>query len=163
MSSVSFVVDGMLGSLARKLRMFGFDTLYYNHTEDTELLTIGMQEGRVLLTRDKMLFQRAINGGISSVLLDGSDDVDDMAHVLKSSGIYSAEFLPEKSRCPLCNSVLDKRNKDSIDKLIPAKVLNMHERFYFCKQCNKVYWEGSHFKKLQEFGLNVKMRLNNAS
>ncbi|MFQ5940644.1 MAG: Mut7-C RNAse domain-containing protein [Nitrososphaerales archaeon] len=163
MSSVRFVVDGMLGNLARKLRLFGFDTLYYNDINDERLIEIGKQEGRVLLTCDKKLFQRAMNAGVSGVLLNGSGNVDDMVHVLKNSGIYYVEFLPDKSRCPLCNGMLDIRDKNSINKLIPDQVLNIHERFYFCKQCNKVYWEGSHMKKLKEFALTVKRRLGNAS
>ena len=73
-----FVVDGMLGSLARKLRMFGFDTLYYNDADDDRLIEVGKQENRVILTCDKMLFQRAINIGLDSILLVGSNDVDDM-------------------------------------------------------------------------------------
>jgi len=163
MSSIRFIADGMLGSLARKLRMFGFDTLYYNDIDDDKLIEIGKQQERILLTCDKMLFQRAVNAGICSVLLDGSSDADDMAHVLKSNRIYSVEFLPEKSRCPLCNGALDICDKNSINKLIPEKVVSMHEKFYLCKQCNKVYWEGSHLKKLQQFGLDVQRRLNDAS
>jgi len=163
MISVSFIVDGMLGSLSRKLRMFGFDTLYYNDTDDDKLIEICKQQDRILLTCDKMLFQRAMNAGINSVLLDGSGDANDMAHVFKNTGIHAIEFLPEKSRCPLCNSILDIRDKDSVKKLVPDNVLNAQERFYFCKQCNKVYWEGSHMKKLQEFGLNVQRMLNHAS
>jgi uncharacterized protein with PIN domain len=163
MISVSFIVDGMLGSLSRKLRMFGFDTLYYNDIDDDKLIEISKQEGRILLTCDKMLFQRATNAGISGLLLEGSGDADDMTHVLKNYGIYSIKFLPEKSRCSLCNSILDTRDKDSVKKLVPENVITMQERFYFCKQCNKVYWEGSHMKKLQEFGLNVQRLLNHAS
>ena len=163
MSYVSFVVDSMLGSLARKLRIFGFDTLYYNDVDDDKLIEIGHQQDRSLLTCDKMLFQRAMNTGTRSVLLEGPSDVDDMVHVLKKSGIYSVEFLPEKSRCPRCNGILVICDRDSVKKLIPEKVIRMHEQFYFCKECNKVYWEGSHLKKLQEFELHVRKRLNDAS
>ncbi|MEM2759751.1 MAG: Mut7-C RNAse domain-containing protein [Nitrososphaerales archaeon] len=163
MSSVRFIADGMLGSLARKLRMFGFDTLYYNDIEDEKLLAIGRQEDRTLLTRDKSLFQRAVKAGISSMLLEGIDDVDYMVHVMKNSGIRSVEFVPAKSRCPLCNGEIDMRDIGSLDKSIPKKVVDTHTRFYVCKKCGKVYWEGSHFTKLQQFGLDVMRRLNNAS
>ncbi|MFQ6135141.1 MAG: Mut7-C RNAse domain-containing protein, partial [Nitrososphaerales archaeon] len=33
-----FVVDGMLGSLARKLRIFGYDTVYDAKIGDKEIL-----------------------------------------------------------------------------------------------------------------------------
>lgn len=163
MSSVRFLADGMLGSLARKLRMFGFDTLYFNNIDDDKLIEIGKEQNRVLLTCDKMLFQRAINADVCSILLDGVADVDDMVHVLKNNKIFSVEFLPERSRCPVCNGMLDTRDKNSINELVPNRVIDMHETFYVCKQCKKVYWEGSHMKKLREFVLNVKRKLNDES
>ncbi len=47
-----FVADAMLGSLARKLRIFGFDTLYFKDGGDSELLKLAKSEGRILLTSD---------------------------------------------------------------------------------------------------------------
>jgi hypothetical protein len=163
MSSVRFIVDGMLGSLARKLRVFGFDTLYLNDAEDERLIEMAKQQGRVLLTCDKMLFQRAINTDIASILLEGAGDVDDMISVLRSARIHSIELFPVKSRCPMCNGLLDVCDRNSVSMKVPARVMNAHERFYLCKDCKKVYWEGSHFKKLREFELNVKRGLKDES
>ncbi|MGI0001590.1 MAG: Mut7-C RNAse domain-containing protein, partial [Nitrososphaeraceae archaeon] len=50
--SPSFLVDAMLGNIARKLRIFGYDTLYLKDTPDTSVLEIASREKRVLLTRD---------------------------------------------------------------------------------------------------------------
>ena len=127
MSSVCFIADGMLGSLARKLRIFGFDTLYYNDVDSIQCYLLKFK------------------------------------NILRNYKINFVEFLPENSRCPICNNILDRCDKNSINKLIPEKIFNIHERFYLCKQCNKVYWEGSHLKKLREFGLFVKRGLNDTS
>lgn len=154
-----FVVDGMLGSLARKLRMFGFDTLYYNDAEDQKLIEVGLNEGRVLLTCDRTLFQKAMRVGLNSILLTGANDVDDLAHIFTSFNFDSIEFVSEKSRCPMCNDPLEIRNRDSVKNYVPAGVLDRHSTFYFCKRCSKAYWEGSHFKKLEEFEQNVNRRL----
>jgi hypothetical protein len=155
-----FVVDGMLGSLARKLRMFGFDTLYYNNAEDEKLIEIGLKENGVLLTGDRSLFQRAMKVGLHSILLTGADEVDDIAHVLKSLDIASVKIVSEKSRCPICNEQLEKSDRNSVKNYVPAGVLDKHSEFYFCKKCSKVYWEGSHFKKLEEFEHSVNKRLS---
>ena len=48
-----FVVDGMLGSLARWQRILGYDTDYVNQRDDPELVRIARAENRVLLTRDR--------------------------------------------------------------------------------------------------------------
>jgi len=155
-----FVVDGMLGSLARKLRMFGFDTLYYNDAEDQRLIEVGLNDSRVLLTCDRTLFQKAMKMGLNSILLTGANDADDLAHVFKSFNIYSVEFVSEKSRCPICNDPLEMRDRNSIKNHVPAGVLDRHSKFYFCKNCSKAYWEGSHFKKLEEFEQSVNRRLS---
>lgn len=154
-----FVVDGMLGSLARKLRMFGFDTLYYNDAEDETLVEVGLKESRVLLTGDRVLFQRAIKLGLDSILLTEENDLDALAHVFKSLNIGSIALVSEKSRCPICNTMLEMRDKNSMKEYVPAGVLDKHEKFYFCKKCNKAYWEGSHFRKLEELEQNVNRRI----
>jgi uncharacterized protein len=48
--SIAFLADAMLGSIARKLRIFGFDTLYNAQVNDDEILKIGMEQDRVILT-----------------------------------------------------------------------------------------------------------------
>jgi uncharacterized protein with PIN domain len=68
--SPSFLVDAMLGNIARKLRIFGYDTLYLKDTSDTSILGIAMREKRILLTRDKELFRRVIKEGIEGMLLE---------------------------------------------------------------------------------------------
>ncbi|MGH9933737.1 MAG: Mut7-C RNAse domain-containing protein [Nitrososphaerales archaeon] len=155
-----FVVDGMLGSLARKLRMFGFDTLYYNDAEDKRLIEIGLKESRVLLTGDRALFQRAMKMGLNTILLNGVDEVDDLAHILQGLDIASIKIVSEKSRCPMCNEPLETSDRNSMKDYVPAGVLDKHSEFYFCKKCSKAYWEGSHFRKLEEFERNVNSRLN---
>lgn len=157
-----FVADGMLGSLARKLRMFGFDTLYYNDAEDHRLVEVGLKDGRVLLTSDRTLFQKAVKMELRSILLTGESDQDDFVHILSSLGISKIEFVSERSRCPLCNSALEEGNRDSVSGLVPAGVVERHSRFYLCMKCSKAYWEGSHFSKMVEFERTVNGRLSKA-
>ena len=56
--SPRFVVDGMLGSLARWLRLLGYDADYDNRRDDAELVRLARAENRVLLTRDQELAAR---------------------------------------------------------------------------------------------------------
>ena len=62
-NSISFLADAMLGSIARKLRIFGFDTIYLAHARDDEILKIGIEQDRVILTADKELFKRIVKVG----------------------------------------------------------------------------------------------------
>ena len=45
----------MLGSLARKLRIFGYDTLYFREGSDAELERVAIAEDRVIVTADRGL------------------------------------------------------------------------------------------------------------
>ncbi len=159
------VVDSMLGSMARKLRFFGFDTLYYNSIDDSSLLDVCLREGRVLVTMDEELHRRAENLGIKSILVNssykGSVDlsISTMEAILKALGVSCIRFNAEHSRCSLCNSKLEYTDKHMLKGLVHDNILALYERFYICRGCNKVYWEGSHVKRLKEFAKEVNARL----
>ena len=53
-----FLADAHLGGLAHLLRMAGFDTLYDNNYQDSEIETIAARDGRIVLTRDRELLKR---------------------------------------------------------------------------------------------------------
>lgn len=53
--SPKFVADHMLGSLARWLRMMGYDTVYNKALDDGQLAALARAESRFVLTRDKEL------------------------------------------------------------------------------------------------------------
>jgi uncharacterized protein with PIN domain len=57
-SSIRFIADAHLGGLARLLRMAGFDTLYDNHYDDSDIEAVALAENRVVLTRDLELLKR---------------------------------------------------------------------------------------------------------
>jgi uncharacterized protein with PIN domain len=72
---LKFVVDSMHGTLARKLRIFGFDTVHDQLSDDT-LLEIGRRERRVIVTSDRDLHRTAQKNGLNSVLLECENDED---------------------------------------------------------------------------------------
>lgn len=50
---VRFVADVHLGTLARYLRLLGFDTLWRNDLDDDEIIDLSLAEKRIILTRDR--------------------------------------------------------------------------------------------------------------
>ena len=54
---MKFVVDRMLGKLAKGLRMLGYDTIYYRGEDVGPLIQLARQEDRVILTRNTKLTQ----------------------------------------------------------------------------------------------------------
>ena len=59
MEDPRFLVDSMLGTLAKWLRILGYDTEYDACLNDNKLVRLARGEGRILLTRTlRVRFQR---------------------------------------------------------------------------------------------------------
>lgn len=149
----------MLGSVARKLRIFGFDTLYIAHAHDDEILKVGIEQGRVILTADKELFKRVVKAGARGVLVSGAGDVDDIAHILSKNGVTSVDLGGIGSRCSMCNGLLEERTPEQVKNGVPDRVAECHREFYQCNACGKVYWEGGHLRRIRALARSVDSRL----
>ena len=142
-----FVVDSMLGRLARWLRIRGFDTWYFREIDDRELLELHAGTGRVLLTRDTHLVQCR---GISGHVLVRSDGWEDQLRQVVAD--LSLKVRPERmlTRCLLCNHPLEKLAPEEAYGRIPDYVAGSTSAFRGCRSCDKVYWAGSHRKRMEE-------------
>jgi uncharacterized protein with PIN domain len=149
----------MLGSVARKLRIFGFDTLYVAHAHDDEILKIGIEQNRVILTADKELFKRTVKAGAAGVLVGGASDVEDLVHILAKNGITSVSLDGIGSRCSACNGLLEARTPEQVRDRLPGKVAELQSEFYQCTSCGKVYWEGGHLKRIRSLAKSVDSKL----
>lgn len=159
----SFVADAMLGSVARKLRIFGFDTLYVAHAPDEEILKIGMEQGRVILTADKELFKRVVKAGTAGVLVGGASDLEDLVHILVKNRVTSVSLDGIGSRCSVCNGFLEARTHTQVKDSLPDKVAELQSEFYQCTSCGKVYWEGGHLRRIRSLVKSVDSKLGSAT
>ena len=75
---MKFVVDHMLGRLAKWLRILGYDTVYSPSLDDPDLVRISQAEGRLLLTRDTGIARRK---GIECLLIDSDRLEEQLAQV----------------------------------------------------------------------------------
>lgn len=155
--SEAFLADAMLGSLARKLRIFGFDTDYLVDTDDDEVLKRGIEQGRVILTADKEFFKRITKHGTRGVLVGSEGDLEGMVHVLSKLGL-TLDDEKMGSRCAACNGLLKEVTPKEADG-VPEGVLHHHSQFYKCSSCGKIYWEGGHMERMSDFAKKVRARL----
>ncbi len=144
-----FIVDTMLGNLARWLRILGYDTLYDRRYEDWRILRIAEKENRIIITRDRGLHRRALNRGLKSILIEVDNIAERLAYIALMTGIRLYVDL-SKSRCPICNTQLIKISKEKVRDKVPPKVYKLHDDFWICPRCGKVYWIGSHWRKIEE-------------
>lgn len=138
----------MLGSLARKLRLYGMDVLYTAHTQDSDLLTDAVSEGRILLTADNQLHEQATRRGARSILLKDNTDQDRLVSLFRVLGVKPSAVAPGSSRCPSCNGELVRTPRLKIHDQLPSRVSQNHRTFYRCVSCGKLFWEGSHWRRI---------------
>jgi uncharacterized protein len=145
---VRFVADAMLGSLARKLRIFGFDTVYFRDGPDSELLELAKAQGRVILTSDRALAAGARRRGVLVLLVEGRSERKRLASLEEGAKRESFSLEAGVSRCALCNAPLEPLSSPYVEAHLPAGVKSRHRVYHRCPECDKLYWKGSHWRKL---------------
>ncbi|HTY75834.1 MAG TPA: Mut7-C RNAse domain-containing protein [Candidatus Nanoarchaeia archaeon] len=145
---MNFIVDGMLGKLARWLRMMGHDAQYSKVSDDSELLATAKREHRILLTRDLALYQQACAKNIEACYVEGTTESERLADLAARFGILLDIDL-ERSRCPKCNTKLDLASKEEIACRVEKNTLEYYDIFWKCPGCQAVYWQGAHWVKIR--------------
>ena len=150
--NAGFVADGHLGKLARYLRILGFDVAYDPMAEDAWLIEIMRKDSRALLTRDRrLLMHKVVRHGFCPRSQDAGKQT---VEVVRRFGL--ADALRPFQRCMACNGLLRSVPKDLIlDKLEPKTRL-YYQKFSRCSSCEKIYWQGSHYRPLQDIIETIK-------
>lgn len=140
-----FIADAMLGSLAKWLRILGFNTLYFKKIDDNELIRIAKQKDRMLLTRDTGLAKRkTIN---NCILINSNDTFEQLKEVLLWVKDQRSKVKGDP-RCAACNGEFMPVDKESVIDAMPDYIFLGCDSFFKCKNCGKTYWNGSHKKMM---------------
>lgn len=144
---LTFVVDVHLGKLAAYLRMLGFDALYENSLADSGLARISSEQRRVLLTRDRGLLKHSMV--THGYWLRETESRRQLAEVVARFDL--ARSMRPFSRCMACNGPLEEVAKEQVRGRLPRRTAELHNRFQQCRQCARVYWAGSHRRRMQNW------------
>jgi uncharacterized protein with PIN domain len=139
---MKFIADAMLGKLAKRMRLLGLDVLYDPGLGDNEIIRLSLEQERVILTRDTGLAARPI---ASSHLFIKSGQVREQLEEV------FAECHPEPkplSRCSGCNTPISPVAKEDIQEFVPRHVYEKNTVFFHCPGCGRIYWRGSHVKRM---------------
>jgi uncharacterized protein with PIN domain len=139
-----FVVDSNLGGLARDLRMLGFDSLFRSDYADAEIARISVSERRVLLTRDVALLKR--KEITHAYYVRTTEPIDQAAEVVRRFDL--GDRLEPFTRCLECNEPLETTMLEDVKGLVPDGALREHNIFTRCRICRRVYWHGSHQRRM---------------
>jgi uncharacterized protein with PIN domain len=151
---MKFIADRMLGRLSRWLRLFGYDTLVIRQqeNEDEMLLELAEKEGRILVSRDRVLVRKAMKREVKAYLVQSSEI---MGQLLEMKKEFYIEIEPQMDRCTLCNSTIRKAKPEEMEFIrakeyvYPATIESVTE-FRLCDNCGQVYWMGKHWENIME-------------
>ncbi len=137
----SFAADVMLGKLAKWLRVLGFDA-------------------RSVLLANRALIESLVSGGcipvtrrekfrdIDGVVFIRSDHHFEQLKELISLVSLRSDEVRLFSRCILCNAGLVRIARKAVFGDVPDYVFETASDFRKCPECGRVYWPGSHRRKM---------------
>ncbi len=139
-----FVADVHLGRLAAYLRLLGMDTLYRNDLKDPEIAQIASCEKRTVLTRDRGLLKRA--DVMYGYWIRHTEPRKQLAEVVSRFELGGSADL--FTRCLVCNTPLERADWAAIAARLPQRTAEHFRDFHSCPNCNRVYWKGSHYRRM---------------
>jgi len=139
-----FLVDVMLGRLAKWLRILGYDACCRRVDSGRAMDRPRDPEARLLITRSAKTLEAHGRG-----VFIRSDHVRDQLRQLMDEGWIRPD--PERcfGRCVVCNTVLTDADPESVRESVPEYVRLHHTGGYRrCPACGRTYWQGSHGKRM---------------
>jgi len=141
-----FLCDEMLRRLGRWLRASGYDTVIAEAGQaDRQLVEQACREGRWLLTRDRKMAE--FKQARECVILMTGNDVP--AQVDELGRIFSVDWLHAPfSRCLVCNAPLKDADPARLAE-VPEFSRESLDTLYECSGCHRLYWHGSHVRRMR--------------
>lgn len=140
---MKFICDEMLGTLAKWLRIIGYDTKYARGMKDEEIIEIAIKEDRIVLTRDKMLSRKAMKG----FYIEEKELEKQIERVVKKFKLDVKKNI--FSRCTVCNIPVVKIERSKVEGKVPENVWKNNKEFWICPNCGRIYWMGSHWENIK--------------
>jgi uncharacterized protein with PIN domain len=154
-----FFVDAMLGNIAKKLRLSGFDSQYFADIDDDKLIDSAKKEYRIVVSCDEELIKKTKKLGIKSIYVTKKEEIEQFFEIISSINLKRIQINGTVARCPKCNSLTELVDKNTVKEKIAQLVIKLNDKFWRCKGCNQIYWEGTHIKNLQSFVGKINERL----
>jgi uncharacterized protein with PIN domain len=136
-----FAVDIMLGKLAKWLRALGFDARSMPLDDEARVGSL-ISEGYIPVTRREKFQDRE---GI--IFIRSDNQFEQLKELISTLNVVIEELRPF-SRCSLCNAELIRIPAETVFGAVPDYVFETVSDFRKCPECSRVYWPGSHRKRM---------------
>lgn len=128
-----FDVHGMLGGLAKWLRILGFDAAFP---------CVDPRHGRIFVTSSRAKRYP------EAVYVSSGTALGQLKEVQERIGLpFDRELL--LTRCLRCNEPVGYLPKELAAGRVPDRILAAFASFQHCTACNRVFWDGSHRKRIE--------------
>jgi len=146
--SLKFIVDQNVGRLVKWLRIMGYDTIFFNGSNDSRMIATALAEGRVILTRDTQIMRRRVvtKGLLKAILIQSEYPQEQIRQVIETLNLdcLSRPF----TLCLECNQPLVERSKEQVKDLVPPYVFKTQKQYMECPSCHRIYWRGTHWQSM---------------
>ena len=130
--------------------MMGFDSLFFNGEDDSQMVRQALAEGRVLLTRDTgIMKRRVVTGGRLKAILMESEEPEQQMRQLVATIDIKTQSRPF-TICLECNQLLMAKSKPQVEDRVPHYVFRTQDQYMECPNCHRLYWRGTHWQAMTE-------------
>ncbi|GMQ97498.1 MAG: Mut7-C RNAse domain-containing protein [Gammaproteobacteria bacterium] len=142
-----FIVDANLGRLARYLRLIGFDTIYNNDINDIDLVSVSLNENRIILTRDIGVLKRSLV--THGYFVRATNPRLQLLEVIDRLNLHN--LVSPFSRCTKCNGDIQDVALNEIEGRLPKGTKETYHHFKQCQRCGQIYWGGPHYRRMRRW------------
>ena len=150
---MKFLLTKELGRLARWLRILGFDAVYHDSDNLGTLIIQALRDNRIIVTRRKA----KVDDLEKKTVIIHSDKIQKQLQEVKAKLNLVVDEGKMFTRCTVCNETLKSVKKEEIKAEVPPYAYENHDAFMRCKNCRRVYWQGTHWgnvnKALKKLGI----------
>jgi uncharacterized protein with PIN domain len=129
--------------------MMGYNSVFFNGDDDSQMVKQALAEGRIILTRDTgMMRRRAISSGRVQAVLITSEEPERQMQQLMSILDLKGQSRPF-TLCLECNQPLEKRSREEVAGRVPPYVYRTQTQYMECPNCHRIYWRGTHWAAME--------------
>ena len=128
--------------------MMGYDSLFFDSGDDSQMVAQALAEGRVILTRDtEIMKRRLVTSGRLKAILIASEEPEQQIRQLMDTLDLKGQLRPF-TLCLECNQPLLEKSREEVKDRVPAYVYKTQSQYMECPVCHRVYWRGTHWERM---------------
>ena len=141
-----FIADINIGNIVKYMRVMGLDVYHDSQLSNGEIIEISNTKNRIILTQDKKLLKfKYVSHGM---FIRPGSTIEQIRRIIEYLDIEND--IKPFSRCLRCNTPLSTVQKNKILDRIPPKTKEWCHEYGQCPSCDKIYWKGTHFMKMEK-------------